>query len=39
MYSNANNDLIILILVCKNDEYYMYTFFIYKGLNYVKTMK
>ena len=29
MYSNANNDIIILILVCIKDKYYMYTFFLY----------
>ena len=33
MYSDANNDIIILILVCKKDKYYMYTFFVYKCLN------
>ena len=33
MYSNTNNDIIILILVCIKDKYYMYTFLIYKCLN------
>ena len=40
MYSNANNDINILILVCIKDKYNcMYTFFVYKCLNSVKIMK
>ena len=38
MYSNANNDIIFLILEGIKDKYYMYTFFVYKCLNSVKVM-